>query len=471
MGYDSAMMNDLNILPQYTEYFHLTTATVGLNNAAIWMGSVIGAAFIQPASDRLGRRWALFYAACICLMGAAIQSAAQNIATFVIGRIFIGIGSEMAAGPGPALIAETVKPSARGPLLGLYFSFYNAGSLISAAVNLGMVEIPSTWAWRVPSILQTVPSLLCIAVLRFLPESPRWLVSKGRHDEAREVLAIIYGNNDIHHEKVHVVLNEIDVAIKHERETYPVHPWKELVASKANIRRLTILVSFGVMIQMMGNFVISYYLGAMLGQAGITSATTKLQINTILSCWAFAAAVAGSFLVDVIGRRPLAMGGVIGMFCSLYVFGGLAKVYGDGHDRGGVYGTIAVIFFFKLFHGGSFTPLSTVYSTEVVSYRIRAAGISLFRILTSSFGLLASFAMSYAMTDLGWKFYFINASWDVLFLIIIYFTWIETRRLTLEEIAVKFGDLDPQSIVFEGVSTEEDEVVKNSAVVPKSNMA
>ena len=75
------------------------------------------------------------------------------------------------------------------------------------------------------------------------------------------------------------------------------------------------------------------------------------------------------------------------------------------------------------------------------------------------------------MTDLGWKFYFINASWDVLFLIIIYFTWIETRRLTLEEIAVKFGDLDPQSIVFEGVSTEEDEVVKNSAVVPKSNMA
>lgn len=260
MGYDSAMMNGLNILPQYTTYFHLNVATIGLNNAAIWMGSVVGAAFIQPVSDRLGRRWALFWAACICLVGAAIQSAAQNIATFVVGRIFIGIGAELAAGPGPALIAEVVKPRSRGPLLGLYFTFYNAGSLISAAVNLGMVGIPSTWSWRIPSILQIVPSLMSIVILPFVPESPRWLVAKGRHDEAREILAIMHGNNNLNHAEVQVVLNEVVQAIRHERETYPVHPWKELVASKANIRRLTILVTFGIMIQMMGNFVISFVL-------------------------------------------------------------------------------------------------------------------------------------------------------------------------------------------------------------------
>lgn len=63
----------------------------------------------------------------------------------------------------------------------------------------------------------------------------------------------------------------------------------------------------------------------MLTQAGITSVTTKLQINTILSCWAFAVAVIGSFLVDVIGRRPMALGGVTGMIVSLFVFGGMAK--------------------------------------------------------------------------------------------------------------------------------------------------
>lgn len=63
----------------------------------------------------------------------------------------------------------------------------------------------------------------------------------------------------------------------------------------------------------------------MLTQAGIKSSKTQLQINTILSCWAFTIAVMGSFLTDVIGRRPMAITGLVGMVCSLYIFGGLAK--------------------------------------------------------------------------------------------------------------------------------------------------
>lgn len=68
-----------------------------------------------------------------------------------------------------------------------------------------------------------------------------------------------------------------------------------------------------------------YYLGDMLTQAGITSARTQLQISTILQCWAFAVAVVGSFLTDVIGRRTMALCGLSGMVCMLYIFGGLTK--------------------------------------------------------------------------------------------------------------------------------------------------
>lgn len=81
----------------------------------------------------------------------------------------------------------------------------------------------------------------------------------------------------------------------------------------------------------------------------------------------------------------------------------MLPVYGNGGDRGGVYGTIAVIFIFKFFHAGSFTPLSTVYSTEVVSYRIRTAGISLFRILTSGFGSVPPLLSSSISVVLGWS--------------------------------------------------------------------
>lgn len=79
--------------------------------------------------------------------------------------------------------------------------------------------------------------------------------------------------------------------------------------------------------------------------------------------------------------------------------------------------------------------------------------------------------MSYAMADLGWKFYMINASWNVIFLVIIYFTWVETRRLTLEEIAIKFGDLPPEVLVVDGIQVEEAEKDKPEVDLPKSHQA
>jgi MFS family permease len=257
MGYDSAMMNSLNILPQYSDYFGLDTKTTGLNNAALWIGSILGASLIQPLSDSYGRKIALLVASCICLVGAIIQSAAHNIATFVVGRILIGFGSELACGPGPSLIAETVQAQRRGTILGLYFTFYYAGSLISAAINVGMVQISTTWSWRIPSIIQAIPSLLSIAVLPFVPESPRWLLAKGRVEEAREILAIVHGNNDVNNANTILVLDDISRSLEFEKMNHSKHPWKELVSSKANIRRLFIVVSLGTMVQMLGNFVIS----------------------------------------------------------------------------------------------------------------------------------------------------------------------------------------------------------------------
>ncbi|KAK6379194.1 hypothetical protein LTS17_006112 [Exophiala oligosperma] len=96
-----------------------------------------------------------------------------------------------------------------------------------------------------------------------------------------------------------------------------------------------------------------------------------------------------------------------------------------------------MIFIFKGFYAGSFTPSNTIYSTEVVSYRIRAAGLSLFRLVTSGFGLMQNFGF---VRDV-----------DILFLLIIYFVWIETRGLTLEEIAIKFGDLDQEAFTIDGI--------------------
>ncbi|KAF5521693.1 Lactose permease [Colletotrichum aenigma] len=378
LGYDASVMNGLLILPSYTEYFHLTTATEGLNNAASWMGSIVGAFLMQPIPDYFGRRRVILVASVITVVGIILQAAAQNIAMFVVARIIVGIGSAF------------------------------------------------------------VPSLLAVVLVPFVPESPRWLIANKRDDEALEVLVIMQGKGVEDMQQGRENLHEIRAIMKKEEEEYPRNPWREIFATPANRRRLAILCTFGPMINMFGNFIISFYLTKILDQAGIKDTVKQTQIQVILNCWSFAVAVFDSFMLDALGRRIQSFIGIAGMSANLYIIGGLIKKYGESTNQSGVYGTIAVIFLFQGFYAFSITPMTSSHPTEVSQYKLRATGIAIFRMLDAGFGLLASFCMAYAMADLGWKFYLINASWNLLFLVVAYFTFVETKGLKLEEIAAKF---------------------------------
>ncbi|KAJ0415123.1 general substrate transporter [Aspergillus carlsbadensis] len=465
LGYDSSVMNGLLILPSYSEYFHLTTTTEGLNNAAMWMGGILGAFLMQPVPDYFGRRRAIYIAAVVTVIGIILQAAAQNIGMFVVARIIVGIGSAISNGAAPTLLGELLPPRRRARVLGLFFSCYYVGSLLSSIVNYGSQNIDSTWSWRLPSLLQFIPSLLSVIIVPFVPESPRWLIAQGRSDEAWEVLILMQGKDKTDLQKGDEQLREIKDTIVREADEYPRNPWREIISTKANRRRLVILCTFGPMINMFGNFIISFYLTKILSQAGITDTVTQTQVQVIINCWSFAIAIFGSFMLDILGRRKQMFIGAGGMVATLLMIGGLIKRYGNSTHSSGIYGTIAVIFLFQGFYAFSVSPMTSLYPTEVSPFKLRTTGIAIFRMLDSGFGLLASFAMAYAMADLGWKFYFINAAWDFVFLIIAYFTFVETKGLELEEINAKFERKEAISAV---VPDSESQSSNKGGVVDKA---
>lgn len=120
----------------------------------------------------------------------------------------------------------------------------------------------TTWAWRIPSLLQAAPSIWCIIILFFVPESPRWLISKGRNEEALEILAIANANGETASPLVQVQFKEIQDTLRWEKE-------RELtivqsLAQPANRRRLLITTTFSIMVMLPGTNIVQFYFGDML---------------------------------------------------------------------------------------------------------------------------------------------------------------------------------------------------------------
>jgi MFS family permease len=118
------MLNGLNILPSYTDYFKLNSATTGLNTASVFIGSFFGTISSGLIADKLGRRPAILWGSAITLIGIILQTAAQDIAMFVVARIVLGVGTAISGTAGAVYLAETFPSRWRAWGVGMLNNFY-----------------------------------------------------------------------------------------------------------------------------------------------------------------------------------------------------------------------------------------------------------------------------------------------------------------------------------------------------------
>ncbi|KAF9468077.1 general substrate transporter [Collybia nuda] len=454
-GLNSSLVNGLQIIPAWQEYFnHPSGKTLGLINAAQNIGCLVGLPISPFLSDGLGRRPTLFLGSLIMLAGIAIQTAATSVQIFVAARIIMGIGLEFCSNSAPLLLIELSYPTQRGKITSMYNSSWYLGSIISAWVCFGAYERAehSLWSFRAPTLVQAMIPFAQVVLIWFIPESPRFLVSKGFEGRAANILAKYHANGGDERDPLVVFeIAQIRHAIRMEEEINTSTSFRSLFATPGNRKRMRLIIAIGLFSQWSGNGLVSYYINLVLEGVGVTKTETKAIINGSLQCFNFVIAIGAAMLVDWVGRRKLFIISNAGMLVSFGSWTVTIALYNNFDNLAAAKATIPLIFIFYFFYDIAYTPMLVAYTLEILPYRIRAKGFALMNLTVMLTVAFNQFINPVAIDAIGWWYYLVYCAWLIVELVFVVIFIVETKGRTLEETSAMFdGDEQPHDLIAMG---------------------
>ena len=238
------------------DFHHPAGSLKGIIAAAYSLGAILSLPFIPWVDSRVGRRGSIFVGSSIMVFGSIIQGLAINVTMYIIARLILGFGIPTCIVAGSSLIGELGYPKERPVLTSLFNVSYFVGQVIAAGVVFGTNNIANDWAWRVPSYLQLTPSLVQMIFVFFLPESPRWLISHDRFEEAEAILIKYHAEGNPDSDFVKSEIEQIRATIQLEAEASK-KSWMDLISTSGMRRRTIITSQLGLFTQWSGNTLIS----------------------------------------------------------------------------------------------------------------------------------------------------------------------------------------------------------------------
>ncbi|KAF5573552.1 hexose transporter [Fusarium subglutinans] len=446
-GYDGSLMNGLQALPKWNVFMNMPTgAWLGFINAIYWAMNGI-AFFIAAWTSNIYGRKSGVYAGYVCLVaGTVLQTAAHNPGAFIAARGLLGAAAGLYTSSAPLLINEIAYPTHRAIAASCFQCGFYLGSVVSAWVTFATRNYVSSWDWRLPSLLQILLPALAFPGFFMAPESPRWLVSKDRIEEARQVISKHHAGGDDTAQLVELETEEIINTIKAEQAAHSSSSYSDMFKTKGNRWRLLISVTLGIISQWSGNGVVSYYLALVLKTVGITSVTDQTLISACLQVWNLLWAVGAAVSVEKLGRRPLFLTSAVTMLVSYIIITGLSGSFANTGSSAVGTAVIPMLFIFFAGYDIALTPLVISYPVEIWQFRLRSRGFSVLWLSGILAGIFNMFVNPIALESIGWKYYFIFIVFLIGFLVIAYFCYPETKGRTLEQMAFIFDGEDAEML-------------------------
>ena len=414
-GFDSAVIN--GAVGAIEDKFNISAGFIGFVVAIALIGSAIGAWYAGSLANRFGRRRVMLVAAAMFLVAAVGQAFPFAVADLMMWRFIGGAGIGIASVIAPMYIAEIAPAHLRGRLGSMQQLAIVVGIFTSALTNTIILELAersaakvaspaarTEWllgleAWQWMFLVMLVPAVVYgVAALR-IPESPRYLVSVGREEEAGRVLSSVFSGD----------VDQMIVDIRESVHTDSPPSYRDLRGPVFGLQKI---VWIGILLsafqQFVGINVIFYYSNIIWSAVGFDE-SDAFTITLITNTTNVVVTLVAISLVDRVGRRPLLLVGSLGMFASLLTLAvvfGTAPVSNGEPQLEGAAGTIAVVAanMFVVFFGATWGPVVWVLLGEIFPNRIRAAALAVAAaaqwianfIVSMSFPELATFSLGLA---------------------------------------------------------------------------
>ncbi|ESW03844.1 hypothetical protein PHAVU_011G046600 [Phaseolus vulgaris] len=419
--------------------------------------SLIGSCVAGRTSDWLGRRYTIVFAGTIFFAGALLMGFSPNYSFLMFGRFVAGIGIGYALMIGPVYSAEVSPASYRGFLTSFTEVFINGGILLGYISNYAFSKMTLKLGWRMMLGIGAIPSILLTVGVLVMPESPRWLVMKGRLGEARIVLNKTSDSKEEAQQRLADIKQAAgipescnDDVVQVTKQSSGNNVWKELFLYPTPAIRHILIAALGIYCfqQASGVDAVVLYSPRIFEKAGMTDDTHKLLATVAVGFVKTTFILVATFMMDRVGRRPMLLSSVGGMVVSFLILGIVFTIIEQSESKPmwaiGLSITMVLVFVATFSIGAG--PITWVYSAEIFPLRLRAQGVAagvVVNRITSGVITMTFLSLTKAITVGGTFFLYcgIAATGGLFF----YIALPETRGKTLEDMEASFGNFNLKS--------------------------
>jgi major inositol transporter-like SP family MFS transporter len=444
-GYDTGVIN--GALPFMSEALGLNSFTEGLIASALLFGAALGAVFGGRLSDYIGRRQNILYLAILFFVAALGCTLAPSATVMIIFRFFLGLAVGGASVTVPTYLAEVSPAESRGRMVTQNELMIVSGQLLAFVFNaiLGNTMADNVHVWRYMLAISALPAIILFLGMIKMPESPRWLVSKGKNEDALNILRQIREEKRANSE-----FNQIEATLAEESGMEKATlkdlnvPW---------MRRIVFIgIGVAVVSQVTGVNSIMYYGTEILRDAGFETSAALIG-NTANGLISFLATFLGIWLLDKVGRRPMMLTGLTGTTTVLLLIGILSFMLEGAAAL--PYVMLALTVTFLAFMQGAIAPVLWVMLSEIFPLRLRGLGmgISVFFLWITNFFIGLSFPVLLDKIGLSGTF-LIFAAIGFVSLAFVKKYLPETKGRTLEELEHYFRTYDDREVGKEVMKKE-----------------